>query len=64
MNRILLPLLQCWSAVAARRDRNDRGDVPGWVLVTVMTVALVAGIWTVAETELQQMLRAALSSVQ
>ena len=27
----------------ARRD--ERGDVPGWVLVTVMTAGLVMAIW-------------------
>ncbi|QYJ04243.1 hypothetical protein KUV85_00750 [Nocardioides panacisoli] len=64
MNPILLTLLGWWTALSARFDRDDRGDVPGWVLVTVMTVALVAGIWTIAETELRQMLRSALNSVQ
>jgi hypothetical protein len=33
--------------VLARRGR-DRGDVPGWVLVTVMTAGLVAALWAVA----------------
>lgn len=43
--------------------RNELGDVPGWVLITVMTAGLVAGIWAIAGTELSSMLRAALSSV-
>jgi hypothetical protein len=30
------------------RSRGDRGDVPGWVLVTVMTAGLVAALWAVA----------------
>lgn len=30
------------------RPRDDRGDVPGWVLVTVMTAGLVAALWAVA----------------
>ena len=25
---------------------NDRGDVPGWVLVVLMTTGLVTAIWT------------------
>ena len=29
--------------------RRERGDVPGWVLITLMTAGLVAVIWTVAE---------------
>jgi hypothetical protein len=30
------------------RPGGDRGDVPGWVLVTVMTAGLVAALWAVA----------------
>ncbi len=26
------------------RDQRDRGDVPGWVMITVMTAALVVAI--------------------
>jgi hypothetical protein len=31
-----------------RLTRPDRGDVPGWVLITVMTAALVVGLWALA----------------
>ena len=44
--------------------RDERGDVPGWVLVTVMTAGLVMVIWGVAEGQLRSMLTAALSSVK
>ncbi|WP_203336068.1 hypothetical protein [Nocardioides limicola] len=44
--------------------RDERGDVPGWVLITIMTVALVVAIWAVAETELRRMLSDALNSVR
>ena len=43
--------------------RTERGDVPGWVLVTVMTAGLVAALWAVAGPELERMLREALTSV-
>lgn len=43
--------------------RNERGDVPGWVLITVMTAGLVAGLWAIAGDTLGQMLRDALASV-
>lgn len=43
--------------------RDERGDVPGWVLVTVMTAGLVAALWAVAGPQLQDMLREALNSV-
>jgi hypothetical protein len=46
-----------------RRRRDERGDVPGWVLITVMTAGLVAGLWAVAGPQLNSMLSNALSSV-
>ena len=27
---------------------SDRGDVPGWVLITLMTAGLVVAIWAIA----------------
>jgi hypothetical protein len=36
------------SRTALTRRPDDRGDVPGWVLVTVMTAGLVAALWAVA----------------
>lgn len=45
-------------------SRDDRGDVPGWVLVTVMTAGLVAALTTVAQDELASLLRRALNQVQ
>lgn len=47
-----------------RSDRDERGDVPGWVLVTVMTAGLVGAIWLIAEPQLKSMLRSALNSVR
>lgn len=52
-------LYRLWS----QRTRDERGDVPGWVLVTVMTAGLVAAIWAIAGPQLSQMLRDALGSV-
>ena len=43
--------------------RSERGDVPGWVMITVMTAGLVAALWAVAGPELERMLRSALNSV-
>ncbi len=60
------PLLHLWMWLARPpgRSRDDRGDVPGWVLVTVMSVGIVMGIWRFAQPELVGMLRTALSSVK
>jgi hypothetical protein len=49
--------------LAPRPARKERGDVPGWVLITVMTAGLVVAIWAVAGPQLSKMLQDALSSV-
>ena len=51
-------------ALNAPPRRDDRGDVPGWVLVTVMSAGIVMAIWGLAEGELTSMLRSALNSVK
>lgn len=45
------------------RNTTDRGDVPGWVLVAVMTAGLVTAIWLIADDQLSSVLNRALSSV-
>lgn len=44
-------------------NEDDRGDVPGWVLVAVMTAGLVTGIWVVADDQLTGVLSKAIDSV-
>lgn len=43
--------------------REDRGDVPGWVLVTVMTAGLVTALWLVADDQLREIFTSALGRV-
>jgi len=43
--------------------QEERGDVPGWVLVVLMTTGLVTGIWTVAAPRLSAILRSSLDSM-
>jgi hypothetical protein len=43
--------------------RGERGDVPGWVLVAVMTAGLVTALWLVADDQLSAILSRALESV-
>jgi hypothetical protein len=52
------------TAVAPHDRSSERGDVPGWVLITVMSAGLVAALWAIAGPELSGMLRDALSSVR
>jgi hypothetical protein len=30
------------------RRPGDRGDVPGWVLITIMTAGIVTALWAIA----------------
>lgn len=52
------------TGLMATRHRDERGDVPGWVLITVMSAGLVATLWAVAGPQLSGMLRDALGSVR
>lgn len=42
---------------------DDRGDVPGWVLVTLMTAGLVVLIWAVAGPALSALFEQAIQRV-
>lgn len=50
---------------AAGRDVADdeRGDVPGWVLITLMTAGLVVVIWALAGPALASLFEQAISRV-
>jgi hypothetical protein len=41
-------------------DDPERGDVPGWVLITLMTAGMVTALWVVAEPTLKNLLTHAL----
>lgn len=43
--------------------RDDRGDVPGWVLVVLMTTGLVTALWTIAAPRLTAILKNSLDSM-
>lgn len=32
--------------------RSERGDVPGWVMITLMTAAIVVALWAVASDQI------------
>jgi hypothetical protein len=63
MNTLTHLATRLWLAVSTPRARDERGDVPGWVLVTVMTAGLVGALWKLAGPQLDSMLSAALDSV-
>ena len=44
-------------------SRDEKGDVPGWVLVTLMTAGLVVLLWAVAGPALRSVFNNAVSKV-
>jgi hypothetical protein len=48
-----------------RLDRlnDERGDVPGWVLITLMTAGLVIVIWSLAGPALEGVFQQAIDRV-
>ena len=42
---------------------SSRGDVPGWVLVVLMTTGLVTAIWTIAAPRLSAILKNSLDAM-
>lgn len=64
MIRTLWNRAQAWrDEVLGETDMDERGDVPGWVLVTLMTAGLVVAIWTLAGPALADLFEQALSRV-
>ena len=71
-----LPLLADWSlglarstgrstgGPAGRSRENERGDVPGWVLITLMTAGLVLLLWALAGPALTGVFTTAINNVQ
>ncbi|MFJ4174509.1 hypothetical protein [Microbacterium sp. NPDC089696] len=59
--------LRRWRRTTAESLRNlrddDTGDVPGWVLVTLMTAGLVVLIWAVAGPALSALFEQAIQRV-
>lgn len=44
-------------------DDPERGDVPGWVLVTLMTAGLVVTLWAIAGPALSNVFNTAIQRV-
>lgn len=69
MNRIFTNQTRARAAltsVVVRRiaGPRDRGDVPGWVLITIMTAGLVTALWAIAGPQLGQLFSDAISDVK
>lgn len=59
----MLNTLLAWVYARHEQSRGDRGDVPGWVMVTVMTAILVVAILGVFEPQIKDAISSALDSV-
>jgi hypothetical protein len=42
---------------------SERGDVPGWVMITLMTAVIVVLIWGIASKQLTDLLNSAFDKV-
>ena len=42
---------------------SEQGDVPGWVLVVLMTTGLVTALWTIAAPRLTAILKNSLDAM-
>ena len=69
MNDVLLLAYLHVAGIPARaldrvaRGPRDRGDVPGWVMITVMTAALVIAILGVFRSKITQVVSDSLDNV-
>jgi len=61
-DRMLRLVARLHAAVEDLAD-DERGDVPGWVLITLMTAGLVVVIWAVAGPALAELFDQALKRV-
>lgn len=60
---LLVHLTLAGTGAGTGRERNDRGDVPGWVMVTLMTAIVVAALTPFVSEELLGLLRQAFAMV-
>ena len=59
----LQQILDFWNRRVMRSLVSERGDVPGWVLVVLMTTGLVTAIWTIAAPRLTSILKNSLDAM-
>ena len=59
LQRFTARLSRAWDDLAD----DERGDVPGWVLITLMTAGLVVVIWAMAGPALADLFEQAISRV-
>ncbi len=64
---LLTGLAGLMAVTAARRDADpdhDRGDVPGWVMITLMTAIVVVGLLAVFRGQVTDAVKSAFDSIK
>lgn len=61
--QLLLWLQTTLIGVSARARDEERGDVPGWILIAIMSAGLVVLIWALAGPLLTQVFEDAVNRV-
>lgn len=56
-------MVKRWMRRVAARLLSERGDVPGWVLICLMTAGLVIVIWAIAGPALGNVFEQAIERV-
>lgn len=57
-------LVRLRAAMFPETEDSERGDVPGWVMITLMSAVLVAAILTVARPALVTLFESAIAQVR
>jgi hypothetical protein len=58
--------LLTWATIPGERSAKgagERGDVPGWVMITLMTAGLVAALWILAGDRFEALFTQAMNAV-
>jgi len=61
--RLATFLLAATSALLVDTDDRERGDVPGWVMITLMSAVLVAALLAIAGPALEGLFNSAIDQV-
>lgn len=64
MSNTVVELLSTLQAMFQSAHKEERGDVPGWVMITLMTAVLVAAILALALPALTELFNNAIDQVK
>ena len=65
MNAVQIVVIQAWLQATdrPRRRGRDNGDVPGWVMITILSAVLVVGLIAIAGPKLNGLFNSATDNV-